>query len=114
MKKLIATIAALTALNVSAATLYLDDGTQIDLPVGSRVYIDEGTLWSFTRFESGAFDIRAKVPTIEVGEQCQDGFTFGGNSGICEEVVEVQVEPVDESCGDGFTFGGSSGQDCDN
>ena len=109
MKKLLTTIAALAAVNASAATLYLDDGTQIDLSVGSKVYIDEGTLWSFTRFETGAFDIRAKVPTIEVGEQCQDSFTFGGNSGICGEVIEVQIEPVEvEQCEDSvLTFGGS-------
>ena len=96
----------LTASATQAATLYLNDGTQLDLPVGSRVYVSEGQLWEFTRFNEGGFDIRALVPTVEVTESCTEdtGFTFGGGSYVCTEEVVVPEE-VAEEC-DGFTFGG--------
>jgi len=100
---------ALAAFTASAAELYLEDGTVIDLPVGSKVYVDEGTVWSFTRFDEGGFDIRPLTPLVEVTEVCQDsGFTFGGSSTVCEE-EEVVVEEETEEC-DSFTFGGSG--DC--
>ena len=99
----------LTASATHAATLYLNDGTQLDLPAGSRVYISEGQLWEFTRFNEGGFDIRALVPTIEVTERCtrETGLTFGGGSYSCSEEVVVEPEPEEETeeC-DGLTFGG--------
>ena len=105
MKSLVLAL-LLTASATQAATLYLDDGTQLDLPVGSRVYVSEGQLWGFTRFNEGGFDIRALVPTVEVTESCTEdtGFTFGGGSYACTEEVVVPEE-VAEEC-DGFTFGG--------
>lgn len=99
----------LTASATQAATLYLNDGTQLDLPVGSRVYVSEGQLWEFTRFNEGGFDIRALVPTVEITESCTEatGLTFGGGSYVCtEEVVVPEEEEVAEEC-DAFTFGGS-------
>jgi hypothetical protein len=100
----------LTASATHAATLYLNDGTQLDLPVGSRVYISEGQLWEFTRFNEGGFDIRPLVPSVQVTESCtQDtGFTFGGGSYSCSEEVVVEPEPEEETeeC-DSLTFGGS-------
>ena len=42
---------ALVAFNVTAAEIYLADGTVIDLPVGSKVYVNDNTVWSFTRFD---------------------------------------------------------------
>lgn len=99
----------LTASATQAATLYLDDGTQLDLPVGSRVYVSEGQLWEFTRFNEGGFDIRPLVPNVEVTESCtrNTGLTFGGGSYVCTEEVVVAPEPEEEAeeC-DGLTFGG--------
>jgi len=93
--------------SVGAATLYLDDGTQIDLGVGSKVYIDDGTVWSFTRFDEGGFDLRPLTPVVEVTETCVDGgFTFGGASEVCTEEVVVE-EPEEEAAEcDSLTFGG--------
>lgn len=93
-----------------AATLYLDDGTEIDLAVGSKVYITDVPVWRFTKFDEGGFDLRPIVPTVEVTEFCvDDGFTFGGASTTCDEEVVVD-EPVEEDeteCSpDGLTFGG--------
>ena len=100
---------ALVAFNVTAAEIYLEDGTVINLPVGSKVYVEENTVWSFTRFDEGGFDIRPLTPLVEVTEVCQDsGLTFGGGSVVCEEEVVVEEE-AEEAC-DGFTFGGSG--DC--
>ena len=81
----------LTASATQAATLYLDDGTQLDLPVGSKVYVSEGQLFEFTLFSSEGFDIRPTDPAIVVTEECSEetGFTFGGDSVVCAEVVEV-------------------------
>ena len=99
----------LVAFTASAAELYLEDGTVINLPVGSKVYVEENTVWSFTRFDEGGFDIRPLTPLVEVTEVCQDsGLTFGGGSVVCEEEVVVEEE-AEEAC-DGFTFGGSG--DC--
>jgi len=99
---------ALVAFTASAAELYLEDGTVIDLPVGSKVYVDDETVWSFTRFDEGGFDIRPLTPLIEVTEVCQDsGFTFGGDSVVCEEEVVVEEEETEEC--DSLTFGGSGG-----
>lgn len=97
----------LTASATQAATLYLNDGTQLDLPVGSRVYVSEGQLWEFTRFNEGGFDIRALVPTVEVTESCTEdtGFTFGGGSYVCTEEVVVPEEEAEPADCD-FTFGG--------
>ena len=103
----------LMASATQAATLYLDDGTQLDLPVGSRVYVSEGQLWEFTRFNEGGFDIRPLVPKVEVTESCtQDtGFTFGGGSFVCTEEVVVEEpeteEPEETEECDSLTFGGS-------
>ena len=96
----------LTASATQAATLYLNDGTQLDLPVGSRVYVSEGQLWKFTRFNEGGFDIRALVPTVEVTESCTEdtGFTFGGGSYACTEEVVVPEETEPADCG--LNFGG--------
>lgn len=100
---------ALVAFTASAAELYLEDGTVINLPVGSKVYVNDNTVWSFTRFDEGGFDIRPLTPLVEVTEVCQDsGLTFGGVSVVCEEEVVVEEE-AEEAC-DGFTFGGSG--DC--
>ena len=100
----------LVAFTASAAELYLEDGTVIDLPVGSKVYVNDNTVWSFTRFDEGGFDIRPLTPLVEVTEVCQDsGLTFGGGSVVCEEEVVVEEEEAEEAC-DGFTFGGSG--DC--
>ena len=100
---------ALVAFTASAAELYLEDGTVFNLPVGSKVYVNDNTVWSFTRFDEGGFDIRPLTPIVEVTEVCQDsGFTFGGSSVVCEEEVVVEEES-EEAC-DGFTFGGSG--DC--
>lgn len=99
----------LVAFTASAAELYLEDGTVINLPVGSKVYVNDNTVWSFTRFDEGGFDIRPLTPLVEVTEVCQDsGLTFGGVSVVCEEEVVVEEE-AEEAC-DGFTFGGSG--DC--
>ena len=96
---------ALLTFSATAAEIYLDDGRVIALPVGSKVYIDDGTVWTFTRFNEGGFDIRPLTPLVEITEVCpQSGLTFGGNSGSC--VVEEVVEETEEAC-DGFTFGGS-------
>ena len=97
----------LTASATQAATLYLDDGTQIDLPVGARVYVSEGQVWEFTRFNEGGFDIRALVPTVAVTETCVGGgLTFGGASEECTEEVVVE-EPEEETAEcDSLTFGG--------
>ena len=98
----------LVAFTASAAELYLEDGTVINLPVGSKVYVNDNTVWSFTRFDEGGFDIRPLTPLVEVTEVCQDsGFTFGGGSVVCTE--EVVVEEEAEEC-DSLTFGGSG--DC--
>ena len=100
---------ALVAFTASAAELYLQDGTVIDLPVGSKVYVDDNTVWTFTRFDEGGFDIRPLTPIVEVTEVCVDGgFTFGGSSAVCEEEVVVEEEETEEC--DPFTFGGSG--DC--
>lgn len=109
MKSLVLAL-LLTASATQAATLYLDDGTQLDLPVGSKVYVSEGQLWGFTRFNEGGFDIRPSRPFVEVTEQCTEetGLTFGGNSAVCSEVVEViepEVEEAEAADCD-FTFGG--------
>lgn len=95
------------SVSVGAATLYLDDGTQIDLEVGSKVYISDGPVWSFTRFDEGGFDIRPLDPTVEVTEECVGGgFTFGGGSEVCTEEVVVEEPEEEEGC---LTFGGGSG-----
>lgn len=95
---------ALVAFTASAAEIYLQDGTVIDLPVGSKVYVEEDTAWTFTRFDQGGFDIRPLTPVVEVTEVCvDDSFTFGGDSAACEEEVIVE-----EEC-DVLTFGGSGG-----
>ena len=98
---------ALLTFSATAAEIYLDDGRIIELPVGSKVYVDDGTVWTFTRFDKGGFDIRPLTPLIEVTEVCQDsGFTFGGGSVVCEEEVVVEEEEETEEC-DSLTFGGS-------
>lgn len=95
---------ALVTFNVTAAEIYLADGTVIDLPVGSKVYVEKNTVWTFTRFNEGGFDLRPLTPVVEVTEVCQDSsLTFGGGSVDCEEEVVVE-----EEC-DPLTFGGSGG-----
>ena len=102
--KALALLLVLVALNVTASEIYLADGTVIDLPVGSKVYVEENTVWTFTRFNEGGFDLRPLTPVVEVTEVCQDSsLTFGGGSVDCEEEVVVE-----EEC-DPFTFGGSGG-----
>ena len=97
---------ALVAFTASAAEIYLDDGRIVALPVGSKVYVDDGTVWTFTRFNEGGFDIRPLTPLVEITEVCpQSGLTFGGSSGSC--VVEEVVEETEEATCDGFTFGGN-------
>ena len=97
---------ALVAFTASAAEIYLDDGRIVALPIGSKVYINAGTVWTFTRFNEGGFDIRPLTPLVEITEVCpQSGLTFGGSSGSC--VVEEVVEETEEEACDGFTFGGS-------
>ena len=97
---------ALLTFSATAAEIYLDDGRVIALPVGSKVYVDDGTVWTFTRFNEGGFDIRPLTPLVEITEVCpQSGLTFGGSSGSCV-VEEVVTEETEESC-DGLTFGGS-------
>ena len=98
---------ALLTFSATAAEIYLDDGTVVELPVGSKVYVDDGTVWTFTRFNEGGFDIRPLTPIVEVLEVCPDeGFTFGGSSGACVVEEVVTEEPEEATC-DGFTFGGS-------
>ena len=110
--KLLTILAVFFCINATAATLYLDDGSTLDLPVGSQVYVSEGTVWEFTRFNEGGFDIRPLLPRVEVEESCttSNGLTFGGSSYVCEEVLivteEDEEEPEEVTC-DGFTFGGS-------
>ena len=95
----------LVAFTASAAEIYLQDGTVIDLPVGSKVYVEEDTAWTFTRFDQGGFDIRPLTPVVEVTEVCvDDSLTFGGDSAVCEEEVIVEEEECDV-----LTFGGSGG-----
>lgn len=104
MKKLIAAALAVFTASAMSATLYLDDGTTVDLEVGSKVYVSDGQLWEFTRFNEDGFDIRPAGLFIEVKEECSEGggFTFGGGSVVCSEVVEItETEPQD--C---LTFGG--------
>jgi hypothetical protein len=96
---------ALTAFSASAAEVYLNDGTVIDLPVGSKLYVEENTVWTFTRFNEGGFDLRPLTPVVEITEVCLDNsLTFGGGSIDCEEEIIVEEEECDS-----FTFGGSGG-----
>lgn len=96
---------ALVAFTASAAELYLEDGTVINLPVGSKVYVDQNTVWTFSRFDVGGFDIRPLSPVVEVTEVCLDNsLTFGGDSAVCEEEVIIETEECDA-----LTFGGSGG-----
>ena len=74
--------------------------------MAAEIYLDDGTVWTFTRFNEGGFDIRPLTPLVEIAEVCpQSGLTFGGSSGSC--VVEEVVEETEEATCDGFTFGGS-------
>jgi hypothetical protein len=108
MKALTFILAFITC-NALAAQVYLEDGTVIEIPVGSRLYVTDRPAWTFTRFNEGGFDIRPVEPTVEVTEVCQDGLTFGGNSGVCEELVTVEIpEEAEEEACDGLTFGGGS------
>ena len=97
---------ALLGAAVSAETIYFQDGTALEVPVGSSVYITEGTVWEYTRFDDEGMDLRPVEANASVVEVCQsdDGFTFGGSSQSCSEGVEVP-EQVEEC--EGFTFGGS-------
>lgn len=109
--KLLTTLAVFFCINATAATLYLDDGSVVDLPVGYKVYVSKGTVWEFTRFNEGGFDIRPLLPRVEIEESCtaSTGLTFGGASYVCEEVVVVTEEPEETEetaeC-DSLTFGG--------
>lgn len=116
MKNLLIAAALTASVGATASTIYFDDGSTLDLPVGSKVYVTKRTVWEFTRFNEGGFDIRPLLPVVEVEESCtaSDGLTFGGSSYVCEEVltvteeeevVEVEVEVEDEAC-DVLTFGG--------
>jgi hypothetical protein len=104
MKKTLAVLLSVLSLNLSAATLYFDDGSSIEVPVGHKVYVSSGVVWSFTRFNAGGFDIRPLEEAASVEEECtqENGFTFGGGSVVCEEVVET---PEEESCQDQLGFG---------
>jgi len=104
MKKTLAILLSILSLNLSAATLYFDDGSSIEVPVGHKVYVSSGAVWRFTRFSADGFDIRPLEEAASVVEECvqTDGFTFGGNSVVCEEVVKTPEE--EESC-DGLGFG---------
>jgi len=113
MKNLMMAAALTASVGATASTIYFDDGSTIDLPVGSKVYVTEGSVWEFTRFNEGGFDIRPLLPTAEVEESCttSNGLTFGGASYVCEEVLTVteeeeSVEVEDESEACDFTFGG--------
>jgi len=91
---------ALVAFTASAAEIYLADGTVIDLPVGSKVYVEENTAWTFTRFNAGGFDLRPLTPVVEVTEVCLDNsLTFGGNSAVCNEKVVVEEGAGDQKDG---------------
>ena len=105
MRPIIVGIALLGAV-VSAETLYFEDGTSIEVPEGSNVYVSPGTLWEFTTFESDTFRLQAVEPAASVVEVCDDGLTFGGDSGQCEEEVEVVEDEPEQEC-DELTFGGS-------
>jgi len=104
MKKTLAILLSILSLNLSAATLYFDDGSSIEVPVGHKVYVSLNTVWEFTRFNAGGFDLRPVEEAASVVEECvqTDGFTFGGNSVVCEEVVKTPEE--EESC-DSLGFG---------
>jgi hypothetical protein len=91
---------ALVAFNVTAAEIYLADGTVIDLPVGSKVYVEKNTAWTFTRFNASGFDLRPLTPVVEVTEVCQgSSLTFGGNSAVCNEKVVVEERAGEQKDG---------------
>ncbi len=104
MKKTLAILLSVLSLNLSAATLYFDDGSSIEVPVGHKVYVSTDIVWQFTRFNSGGFDIRPLEEAASVVEECtkENGLTFGGGSAVCEEVIETPEE--EETC-DGLGFG---------
>lgn len=104
MKKTLAILLSVLSLNLSAATLYFDDGSSIEVPIGHKVYVSTGTVWQFTRFNAGGFDIRPLEEAASVVEECTEdsGLTFGGDSVVCEEVIET---PEEESCEDSLGFG---------
>lgn len=103
--KVTASILFLVCSSVAAETLYLSDGTEIEVPVGSKVYVSDVPLWKFTKFDAEGFDIRSQPEVAAVVEQCTDGgLTFGGSSVVCEEVFET---PEEEGVCDELTFGGS-------
>lgn len=106
MKKTLAVLLSALSLNLSAATLYFDDGSFVEVPVGHRVYVSLNTVWGFTRFNEGGFDLRPLEEAASVVEECtaENGLTFGGESFVCEEVVKTPEE--EESCDDlGFGHG---------
>lgn len=105
MKKTLAVLLSVLSLNLSAATLYFDDGSSIEVPVGHKVYVSSGVVWRFTRFSADGFDLRPLEEAASVVEECtgsNGGLTFGGDSVVCEEVVET---PEEESCQDQLGFG---------
>lgn len=104
MKKTLAILLSVLSLNLSAATLYFDDGSSIEVPVGHKVYVSTGTVWQFTRFNAGGFDIRPLEEAASVVEECtqENAFTFGGGSVVCSEVIET---PEEETCDGQLGFG---------
>lgn len=99
MKKTLAILLSVLPLNLSAATLYFADGSSIEVPVGHKVYVTRSTVWEFTRFNAGGFDIRPVEEAAFVVEECAQsaGLTFGGGSVVCEEVVEMPEEETESS-----------------
>lgn len=89
MKALLLAVSAAVffAFSAQAAEIHLDDGTIIDVPLGSKVYIYEGQAFKFTMFSAEGFDIRPIEPSAEAVEVC-DGFTFGGGSCHTEVVAD--------------------------
>lgn len=103
MKYLIAALVMIST--AQAATLYFEDGSSVDVPEGSSVYVSPVQPFVFTVFESEVFELQALEPAASVVEECteESGLTFGGSSTTsCEEVVETPEEECDQ-----LTFGGS-------
>lgn len=87
MKAILIAVAMLFAVSAQSAEIHLDDGTVLEVPVGSKIYIYEGQAFKFTAFSADGFDIRPIEPAAEAVEVC-DGFTFGGGS--CHETIVVE------------------------
>lgn len=86
---------------VSAETIYFEDGTSLNVPAGSGVYIQSGAAWRYTRFDADGMHLERMEPDAKVVEVCEEAeMTFGGSSQECVEVVETPPVECDE-----LTFG---------